>query len=318
MHPRPALALALILMTLAWNNHSIAAEFHGHRGARGLAPENTMPAFEKALALGVDCLELDIGMSRDGKLVISHDPLLNPDIVRRDGQWISERTALSELAWAQIARLDVGRLNPDSRYARRYPQQAARDGTRMPLLDELLTLPALRGTGTVCLNIEIKTNPLLPEQTHSPEVIADKLLEQITAAGLRDRLIVQSFDWRSLVHLRGKAPDLRLSFLTAERSWLNNVQRGQPGPSAWLAGKDIEDFDGSIPRLIKSLGGTHWSPYYRDLRKETLDEAHALGLKVVVWTVNKIEEMHELLAMGVDGIITDYPDRIQAVMKVKQ
>ena len=286
----------------------MATELHGHRGARGLAPENTIPAFEEALTAGVDCLELDVGMSRDRRLVISHDPVLNGDLVRRAGAWLESRVPLKSLSAAEIGELDVGRINPASKYATRYPKQKAADGVQMPLLDELLRLDALRNAEGVCLNIEIKTSPKTPDLTFSPGAMADALVATVTAHGRRGRLRVQSFDWRSLVHLRKTAPDIPLSFLTAERSWLNNVGRGLPGKSEWLAGGSIAEHGASVPRLVKALGGTYWSPYHGDLKPETLKEAQGLGLKVLVWTVNTAQDIRRFVELGVDGIITDYPD----------
>ncbi|MEZ5818083.1 MAG: glycerophosphodiester phosphodiesterase [Hyphomicrobiaceae bacterium] len=291
-----------------------AAELHGHRGARGLLPENTIIGFEKALEIGVDCLELDIGMSRDDKLVIAHDRMLNPDIVRRDGDWITARTPIRELTANEIAMLDVGRINPATRYAKTFSRQRPVDGTRMPLLSDLLALPALQKRPGVCLNVETKTAPNAPSDTVTPGVLADALVQAVTAAGLRPRLRVQSFDWRSLVHLRKAAPDVVLSFLTAEQPWLDNVDRKGLRPSPWLAGGELAMHGGSLPKLIASLGGSWWSPYHKDVDAAAIKEAHSLGLKVVVWTVNAVEDIRRLLEMGVDGIITDYPDRARSVM----
>lgn len=307
-----AITAAMVMLS---NISSMAAELHGHRGARGLAPENTIVAFETALAAGVDCLELDVGMSKDGRLVVMHDMVLNGDLVRLDGKWVDTRTPLKALTAAQLKAFDVGRINPASKYATRYPRQKAAARAAIPLLDELLQLPSLRAARGVCLNIEIKTSPKTPDLTFKPEVMADALVATMTKHGMRARLRVQSFDWRSLTHLHKTAPDIPLSFLTAERSWMNNVGRGLPGRSEWLAGGDIGDHGGSLPRLVKALGGTYWSPYHRDLKPEALQEAQALGLKVVVWTVNTRQEIQRFVEMGVDGIITDYPDVARNVMR---
>ncbi|MEZ5844843.1 MAG: glycerophosphodiester phosphodiesterase [Hyphomicrobiaceae bacterium] len=312
------LAMIAVVAVQAQFAIAIAQELHGHRGARGLLPENTIPSFERALAIGVDCLELDVGMSKDGTLVISHDPRLNPSIVRRNGNWVTGQTALKDLTNAEIAELDVGRIDPKSKYARQFPDQVAIDGTRMPPLADLLAHQGIRAASRVCLNIEIKTRPNASDETFSPERLADTLIMAVTKAGLRSRLVVQSFHWASLVHIARVAPDVPLSFLTAERPWLDNIERGKPGASAWLGGLDIDDYGGSIPRAIKALNGRFWSVFHRDLTGEALGEAHALGLKVIVWTVNEPAAIRRYLAMGVDGIITDYPDRARAVIAAQQ
>ena len=309
------LAVSAILLTAGSGSPAHALELHGHRGARGLLPENTLPAFKAALKLGVDCLELDVGLTRDRQPVIAHDRLLNPNITRKRGKWISEPVLFKDLNAADIRAFDVGRIKPGTRYAERFSKQRGMDNVAMPLLRDLLALPELVQASNVCLNIEIKRSPKAPEQTHKPGVMADALLQVVTDLGFRPRLRVQSFDWAVLVHIRKVAPDVPLIFLTAERSWLDNVERGRPGRSPWLGGIDIDDAGGSLPAAIKKLGGHTWSPYHRDLTRELLQAAHRLGLKVVVWTVNKVSDMETYKAMGVDGIITDYPDRAVPVIR---
>ncbi|MEZ5856504.1 MAG: glycerophosphodiester phosphodiesterase family protein [Hyphomicrobiaceae bacterium] len=225
------------------------------------------------------------------------------------------RAPLKDLTAAEIKSLDVGRIDPASSYASRHPKQQPADATPMPLLEDVLAMPALQAASNVCLNIEIKTSPKAPHETFPPAVMADALLALVDKFAMRKRLRVQSFDWRSLVHVHAVAPDIPLSFLTAERSWLNNVERGQPGKSEWLAGADIDDHDGSLPRLIKSLGGTYWSPYFRDLTPEALKEAHDLGLQVTIWTVNQPKDIQHYADLGVDAIITDYPDVARSILK---
>ncbi|MEM9263530.1 MAG: glycerophosphodiester phosphodiesterase family protein, partial [Pseudomonadota bacterium] len=122
--------LILGILCMTTSVHSV--ELQGHRGARGVLPENTIPSFQNAIAAGSDCLELDIAMTKDGKIVITHDPVLSADIVRKDGAWVSGNTAIKSLTYEQLRAYDVGRLRPGSRYARRFPKQEASDGVRMP------------------------------------------------------------------------------------------------------------------------------------------------------------------------------------------
>ena len=285
-----------------------AAELHGHRGARGLAPENTIPSFREALRHGVDCIEIDVGMTKDRSIVIHHDRTLNPNIARLDGKWIADPVALKQLTINELVTYDVGRLRPDTRYALKYPKQVAVDGTRIPLLQDLLTMPELTTNKRTCLNIEIKTSPLKPDETFSPSQISEALIDVLKQHDFQDRVRIQSFDWRNLVHIKKIAPNIPLSFLSAERSWLDNVETGAAGPSDWLGGIDIDDFGGSLPKAIKHLGGAIWAPYYRDVKADDIELAHTLGLKVIVWTVNSADAMQKMLALKVDGIITDYPD----------
>ena len=110
------------------------------------------------------------------------------------------------------------------------------------------------------------------------------------------------------------APDIPTVYLSAQQRWLDNIAKGHPGPSPWTAGLDIDDHGGSVPRLVKAAGGAVWSPFHREVDKARIDEAHGLGLRVVVWTVNDAPRMEDLIDMGVDGIISDYPDRLRTVM----
>ena len=288
-----------------------AIEIQGHRGARGLLPENTIPAFERAIELGVDVLELDLGMTRDGVPVVHHDRALDPDRTRdAAGAWLAPPGPLLDtLDLAALSEFDVGRAAPGGKVAQRFPQQAPRDGTRIPALAEVLALGRRPGAGGIRFNIETKVTPLAPEETAGPEAFARAVVAVLRAEGMLDRADLQSFDWRVLREAHRLAPDLSTVCLTAEQRWMDNILRGRPGPSPWTAGLDIEDFEGSVPRLVEAAGCAVWSPYYRDLTEETLAEAHALGLRVVVWTVNEVADMLALARLGVDGIITDYPDR---------
>ena len=144
--------------------------------------------------------------------------------------------------------------------------------------------------------------------------MAEALVALLTTAGVSERATIQSFDWRSLRKVQEIAPTLPTVYLTAEQSWLDNQERGRPGTSPWTAGFDVDAYDGSVPRTVKAAGGAVWSPYYRDLREADVREAHSLGLRVVPWTVNEPAEMHSLIALGVDGLIGDYPDRLRVVL----
>ena len=288
-----------------------AIEIQGHRGARGLLPENTIPAFEHAIELGVDVLELDLGLTRDGVPVVHHDRALDPDRTRdAEGAWLAPPGPfLNSLALAELSEFDIGRVRSGSKAAQRFPEQSPRDGTRIPTLAEVLALGRRPGTEKIRFNIETKVSPLAPEETARPEEFARAVVGVLRAEGMIDRADLQSFDWHVLHEARKLAPDLSTVCLTAEQRWIDNILRGRPGPSPWTAGLDIETFDGSLPRMVEAAGCAVWSPYYREVTAAALTEAHALGLRVVVWTVNEADEMLALARLGVDGIITDYPDR---------
>ncbi len=293
-------------------------DLQAHRAGRGLWPENTLVAVRNALALGVTTLELDVGLSADGVPVVLHDRRLNPDHARLDGVWIDaeDPPAVRALTAAELAAYDVGRLRPGSPDAERFAAQAPAEGAPIPTLAEVLELAERLSGGSVRYNLETKIAPQAADSAPPGPMVA-ALLSEIAAAGVAARTTVQSFDWRSLDLVEADSPGIATAYLTAEQRWLDNLQRGQPGTSPWTAGLDLDDFQGSVPAAVAEAGGRVWSPYYRDLRSGDIAEAQRLGLAVIVWTVNDADDMARLIDAGVDGIITDYPDRLRAVMAEK-
>jgi glycerophosphoryl diester phosphodiesterase len=285
-----------------------AFDLQGHRGARGLAPENTMAAFERALALGVTTLETDLAVTRDGVVVISHDPYLNPDIVRGpDGAWLAAKgPTIRSITFEELQRYDIGRTNPASSYAKGFPDQTPSDGQRFPRLTDVFALGAPKG---VRFNVETKITPTSGGDTPDPETFAKLVVAAIRDAGLSSRVTVQSFDWRTLVAVKKLAPEIATVCLTIETPNNDTVQRSAAGPSPWHAGLALSDHGGSLPRLVKAAGCGTWSMFWRNLTPEGVAEAHGVGLLAVPWTVNDPADMKRLVDWGVDGIITDYPDR---------
>lgn len=288
-----------------------AFDLQGHRGARGLAPENTLAGFAVALNLGVSTLELDVGMSRDGVLVVAHDPRPNPLFTRdAQGRWLEgPGPALNALSLAELQRYDVGRLKPGTHYANTYPEQKPQDGETMPSLEAFFIWLAARGADAVRLNIEPKLSPLEPALTATPEAFADALVRLLRRHGLTARSTVQSFDWRVVREVQRRAPEVATAALTVRQRGFDNA-----GDPRWTAGLVLAEHGGSVPRLVKAAGVGTWSPFHGDLTPQTVAEAQQLGLKVVPWTVNDAARMAELIGWKVDGLITDHPERARRVM----
>jgi len=288
----------------------------GHRGEAGLAPENTLIAFANAFSLGVDAVEMDVHLTADGGAVVYHDSKLNPEITRTaDGQWLKEPgPAIRDLSLKQVKSYDVGRVKPGTGYAWRYLHQKPVDGERIPTLGEVFALAKKMGNSTVQFWIEIKTSPLEPELTPSPETVADVVIATVRKAGLAERAVLLSFDWRSLVHAQKVAPEIATAYLSRQSGRKDTIQAGKPGASPWTATLDIDDFGGSVPRAVHAAHGHYWLPHYRDIDQGQLRKAHELGLRVMVWTVNRRDVMRYLIDMGVDGIITDRPDVLKEVI----
>jgi glycerophosphoryl diester phosphodiesterase len=286
-------------------------DLQGHRGARGLAPENTLAAFERALAEGVSTLELDIGITRDGVPVIAHDAKLNPTITRdASGQWLAETgPAIVDLDLVQLQRYDVGRLKPDSRYAQTFAQQQPRDGERIPTLAALFERVTQLRARHVRFNIETKLNPDDPKATVEPATFARALLAVIDAHGMAQRVTIQSFDWRTLREVQRAAPAIPTVCLTVRQNWSDNLSSGR-----WTLGITPGEHGNMVPRMAKAAGCRVWSPYFGELDAAGIAEARRLELKTIPWTVNVAADIERMLDLAPDGIISDYPDRVREAM----
>jgi glycerophosphoryl diester phosphodiesterase len=294
-------------------------DLQAHRGGRGLWPENTLASFAGALSLGVNTLELDCAVTKDGVVVISHDPLLNPEITRdAKGAFLQTHgPSFHSLTYAEVETYDVGRLKPGTAYAQGFPDQKPVDGLHVPRLADVFALVRKSGNRSVRLNIETKITPERPDETLPPQAFTEAVLKVIHEAKMESRVTIQSFDWRTLKIAQKLAPEIETVALTTQSPSGGNVRAGVAGPSAGLAGLDMADFGGSVPRVVKASGARVWSPNFGDVGAAEVGEAHALGLKVVPWTINEPADMEKFIEMGVDGIITDRPDRLREVMRTK-
>lgn len=295
-----------------------AFDLQGHRGARGLAPENTLQGFARALSVGVTTLEMDAALTEDDVVVVYHDRRLNPDTTRGpDGRWLTGRTfAIRELTYRELQRYDVGRIKPGTEYSRRFPDQRRVDKARIPTLEQVFDLVRHARNDAVRFNIETKLSPLAPEEAAPPDVMARALIKAVRASGMAGRTTIQSFDWRTLAVVQAEAPEIATSYLTMQQQELDTILAGHAEDSPWTAGVRFRDH-GSVPRMVKAAGGRIWSPYHVDLTPASLKEAKALGLAVLPWTVNEPADMERLIEWGVDGLITDYPDRLRDVMAAR-
>jgi glycerophosphoryl diester phosphodiesterase len=294
-------------------------ELQGHRGARGLWPENTLAAFGGALEIGVSTVELDCGLTRDGVVVVTHDPELNPDLTRgADGRFLAGTgPRIFDLTYPQLESYDVGRLKPGSAYAARFPEQEPVDRERIPRLIDVLALVRARTEGRVRVAIEVKTNPLQPELTATPEAFAAALTRDVEATGTLAMVSIMAFDFRVLTAVQRLMPQAATVALTEQQDGGDTVGLGASSPSPWLGGLDPARFGNSVVRLVKATGAGTWGPDYQDLNAQRITEAQALGLRVVPWTVNATVDMERLLAFGIDGMTTDRPDVLRELLESK-
>jgi glycerophosphoryl diester phosphodiesterase len=293
-------------------------QIYAHRAGRGLMPEQTLPAYVAALRLGVDYVDMDVGMTKDGVLVITHDLTLHPDLTRdQNGQWITDRIPISRLTLPELLNYDVGRLKPGTQYASYFPYQRSVDLTPIPTLKEVVQFVKKIAGDKVGFQIEIKNDPTQPELTASPKDFAKALYQLMTEENISDRAEIQAFDWRCLIEINKLDKHVKTAYLTDHTTeTMDDAEKG-----VWTAGLLPKDHGYSLPNMVKYLGGHCWEPFEMDVTKSALDEAHRLGLKVVVWgwpeqegTEFNYAQVEKLIDWGVDGIITDRPDILRGLL----
>lgn len=297
---------------------------YGHRGARGLAPENTLFGYAAALATDVDFIDMDVGMTKDGVLVVTHDGALNPIITRdKSGNWLDHETRLiKNFTFDELQQYDVGRINPASDYKKLFSYQVAMDGAKIPSLKEVIYYVKKNATKKICLQIEIKTNPIFPKNTYSPEEFAKELVKILREENLLAETEVQSFDYRGLLALQKISSDIKTAYLTHQDSKFEMSNEDPAKAGLWSAGFQLKKFDHSIPKMIAHLGGKIWGPQDYELTPFLVEQAHELGLKVVSWSWPEKtglefdeQQIKELIKMEVDGIITDRPDLLKNIQQ---
>jgi glycerophosphoryl diester phosphodiesterase len=274
------IAFALAAIVSIGQGAERMVQVQGHRGARAMRPENTLPAFEYAIAAGVDGLELDMAVTKDNVIVVSHDPFLEAPVCTGP----EKKVAIHSLTLAKVQKWDCGAVpNPG------FPTQQTVPGTRMPTLDEVF---ALASKGKFLFNIETKITPQTPDLAPSPEDFVKLVLKKVREHHLESRVVLQSFDFRTLHVMKRLAPEIKLSALVA-------------GPAL--------DF----VQISKESGATIISPAFAFVTKEQVTAAHAANLFVLPWTPNKPDEWDKLIDAGVDGIITDDPAALIAHLNKK-
>ncbi len=304
-------------------------EVYAHRGARSYAPENTIPGYATGLAIGTHWVDMDIVMSADGEVVVSHDIRLNPDIVRGpDGKFITERLLAKSLSLQELQQYDVGRMDTSTSYSKFFPAQLGMDGVRMPTLREVIRYVKGKTGNRVGYQIEFKTDPEHPDWTYTPAGFAAALYKILQEENIVTHCEIQSFDWRCLYEIQKLDKRIKTAYLT---EWDNEpgcpLSFFDPDPAIaglWTGGILVKDHKNSIPQMVSDMGGTCWEPEDVELRKETLDEAHRLGLKVVVWTWPEHSKtvfdpalVSKLIDWGVDGIITDDPGMLISMLAAR-
>ncbi len=262
----------------------------GHRGTRGLMPENTIPAMTKAIEAGANIIEVDIYITKDKQVLIAHDPMVNVNhSLYEDGREIAKEDA-KKYVWRRMNYADIRKFDVGSKSYNGWPQQQ-KIKTYMPLLGELIdsveAFTAARKLTPVIYNIEVKTSPKYDSLDYNagPEEMIKAVMDVVNSKNIGKRFYIQSFDMRPLQVVHQKYPGVTIGFLTDSKTT-------------------------SVDQNLAQLGFTPeiYSPHYKLVSPETVNACKQHKMKLVPWTVNTVEEMKALVKMGVDGIITDYPN----------
>ena len=292
-------------MILAKPNH---IKIYGHRGARGDLPENTLDSFKYLFENNINAYETDILISKDLIPVITHDFRLDPSFTKDDeGDWITdENIKIFDLTYNEISKFDVGSLNKLTRYGRRFLNQRSLENQKIPKLDELLELSSKNLSQDTIINLEIKSTPDEKNLTPGPKEMVQIVLNDIKKSNLQDKIIISSFDWRILREVKNQSPEISRAYLTFQQEKGMKIKKTIYSKSPWIDHIPLTIvYD--LPKIIKELGGSAWHPYYKDINKKAVKDAHDYNLPVNVWTVNDEYNMLKMIEYEVDGIMTDYP-----------
>ena len=304
--------LLILFVVFVFSQISWSVEICGHRGARGLAPENTLEGFAVALKYPIDCIDMDVTLTKDNEVVLYHDLFINPDITRDyKNHWIKHSRPIKDLNLNELQTYNVGQINPHSRYALKFPKQKSYHTAKIPTLAQALTFIQKHASPNIRIQIELKTDPIAPPAQKLVAAVEHLIAQQ----HLEARTKIQAFDWRCLQLLQKRNPHIQTAYLTEQKKEYL-MQTG-----LWTAGYLLKDYGYSVPKMIKALHGTYWDAEDVQLNRKNISQAHLLGLKVYAWsnTPKKkggyLKAMQQLIKDDVDGIITDRPDLL---LKLRQ
>lgn len=301
-------------------------DLEAHRGGRDVRPENTLYSYAYAIELGATSIECDMQLTKDGQIVMSHNPILNSDITRdENGNYIkNNKYDIRLMTVDELKKFDVGVMDPNcGEYYDLHGKTQFTYDAKIPTLEELMQLIQSYGDKNIVLNIETKSYPDPASAGYKNNADPKKFVEVfnniVKKYDMEDRVVLQSFDWQTLIEMKKLNPNISTSALWQEQpSWgrdSESLRRYEKKKSPWLGGLDIKDYQRNPVKAAHAIGADIISPYYTEISKQDVDEAHSLGMKVVPWTVNNEKDMTMLLDMGVDGIISDKPWLLKQVLE---
>lgn len=301
-------------------------DLEAHRGGRDVRPENTLYSYAYAIELGATSIECDMQLTKDGQIVMSHNPILNSDITHdENGNYIeNNKYDIRLMTVDELKKFDVGVMDPNcGEYYDLHGKTQFTYDAKIPTLEELMQLIQSYGDKNIVLNIETKSYPDPASAGYKNNADPKKFVEIfnniVKKYDMEDRVVLQSFDWQTLIEMKKLNPNISTSALWQEQpSWgrdSESLRRYEKKKSSWLGGLDIKDYQGNPVKAAHAIGTDIISPYYTEISKQDVDEAHSLDMKIVPWTVNNEKDMNMLLDMGVDGIISDKPWLLKQVLE---
>lgn len=302
-------------------------DFEPHRGGRDARPENTLYSYAYAIEMGATSIECDMQFTADGKIVMSHTPVLNPDITRDvAGNWVEAgKYDIRTMTADEVQKYNVAAINPTTQYYKLHGEsQVNPEFAQIPTLEQVLQL--IKDSGkNVYLNIETKSYADPEDPNYANNCDTKKFVETfyniVKKYGMENNVILQSFDWSTLIEMKKIDPNIATSALYSQQpSWGRSGEYLRPfeqEKSPWLGGLDIKDYQNNPIEAAHAINADIVSPYYTEIDKDDVMLAHKYGMKVVPWTVNDVNDMEMLYAMGVDGMISDKPWILRHFLELK-
>lgn len=305
-----------------------------HRGGTGLWPENTLGAFERAIADGAEGIELDVHLSKDGVPVVHHDEALKPAIARgSDGVWLTKPTPrIKDLTFDELQAYDIGRLRPDAGYSARYPEQTPLDGERIPSLAAVIDLVKAKASPSFVIYTELKTDLMDLSQSSDPVSLANTVVDLVDKKDFGAQTVFVSFDWRALAQAKRRAPAIANAFTTLplysidpdDKSIANDSDTAAALRAASANGADFfggfdwreqqgATFSERVLRAIAAGPADGWFAWHGDIDAASTALAKELGLAISAWTVDMPDDMARLTGLGIDAILTDRLDRLNGL-----
>lgn len=308
--------IIVILFLSIYGKQMLAVEVYAHRGLAAYWPENTLVSFEKSLELGVDALDIDVALTKDNIVVGSHDPFLNKNLTRdKNGHWLkNNKNLIRNYTFKDLQQFDVGAIKRSSTYRLQFAKQKELNNIKIPSLAQVIELIKSKAKKETKLQIEIKTHPIKDSDQYI-ETFVESIISTLNKHNFIEKAELQSYDWRTLVYAKKIEPKAILSFIT-EQSLSRNVfsTRSMPAGKGWTAGYHLKNYDNSIIKTLVAAGANNWCPFYKNVTKELVKQAHENNIRVIPWTADSKSDMKKLISMGVDGIITNKADVLLQIL----